>query len=852
MRDRKSIRRLLASLGVLASAFVLMCVTKSETIVASDQALSLSSTDGNSALALKERVKKRTDVHEFPLSGERHSVATKSPVARIRAAIDVGANSSAALRGRLVDQIGLPIVGGELQLSPFTTKLTRRLREMTDHELWGARGDRAAETAQMARSGADGLFEFDRVSPGEYELRALAKGYDRVVIAPLAVHRDRRELVTVRLGAGSTLAGIVTDENDTPIGGASLYFWRAKAQPTPNALLKAAPVAETDADGSFAVEGISDGVEVSLVVTSPGHVSRLIRVDLDAGLEHIRLESAGHLGGAVTGPGGDPVNGAYVSLVPTREIAANPIFSSECVTGNDGAFRLDDLPRGSYLLSVRSWAGVSDPQPVDITADTPPCAVALDAPLSLTVRVLREDGSPVAGAEVGVEPSKATDCAPAIGAQLPSHLKRATEIDGSASFHGLDDGRWRVSAHKDGSAPREVLATLAAANRELEIILRESGSILLSVIDAFGDPVPQSSVHLRRPDDVMFSERRESDSTGTIAWDGLGEGRYTIEHDPSWLGRALGEGAHPAHEPSTTSVDVSAGAVTTARLELVREAFVNVNVTRAGSPVEGAEVMLVERSHWTEIAWRAETRTGLSQTSESGSVLLPPVLPGLYALCVRASSGGLLNVFDVNVAPGHQQSHVELSGSRVQGLVLNDDLEPLLGAEVRLVPREFAGFGRGALSMEDESGEKPFTWSPGQTVVMTTANGTFEFLDVEEGLYDLEVEAPGHARWFTDKLELRGSSVELDTIQLSSACTIRGQVLGRDESSGDTPGFVSLHTEHGEHVSASLLHADDRFELVEIPAGRYRLVATLNGSPAPGELFDVACGSITVQDLDLR
>lgn len=115
--------------------------------------------------------------------------------------------------------------------------------------------------------------------------------------------------------------------------------------------------------------------------------------------------------GLVTGPGGSPVSGARVLLIPIRGLAesarlemegkADPDPAATALTGADGAFRLEAPESGMWEVAVEAKGMVPQEtllQPLLEETELPP--VSLESDARLEVRVAGPDGKPVAGARV--------------------------------------------------------------------------------------------------------------------------------------------------------------------------------------------------------------------------------------------------------------------------------------------------------------------------------------------------------------------------------------------------------------------------------------------------------------------
>lgn len=103
----------------------------------------------------------------------------------------------------------------------------------------------------------------------------------------------------------------------------------------------------------------------------------------------------------------------------------------------------------------------------------------------------------------------------------------------------------------------------------------------------------------------------------------------------------------------------------------------------------------------------------------------------------------------------------------------------------------------------------------------TTADGRFEFTNLEPESYTITVEHPGHAKQRTAAILLApGQNIPNYVIRLDPEATITGQVTGATGSAS-----VILTDADGNTFSDPRYRRDNRFEISGLPAGRYKLSA---------------------------
>ena len=174
------------------------------------------------------------------------------------------------------------------------------------------------------------------------------------------------------LAAPGTLAGVVVDESDKPVANAGVFVSMAVIQISPEENVqtihylmgKAAHdcfSARTDAAGHFRIENFPTNATASLTVQAPGKAmrqstgspARLNSLPWRAGQDDIKLavEPAGSIEGKIiSGESNQPPPVALLTVQPTAPGLSGLEYHEPAQSGADGAFRISDLPAGSYLI----------------------------------------------------------------------------------------------------------------------------------------------------------------------------------------------------------------------------------------------------------------------------------------------------------------------------------------------------------------------------------------------------------------------------------------------------------------------------------------------------------------------
>lgn len=195
----------------------------------------------------------------------------------------------------------------------------------------------------VGESGADGRFSLDAEGPAPWTVVAHVPG---VVSASQVTHG---EPVVLRLVAGASLSGRVTDTRGAPVTSFSVL---ASHEVGPLEVDREDARHFVDADGRYEVKGLAPG-PTRVVVAALGYApSEAKRVTLTPGAPQtldVRLSA----GATVTGQVVDrdtkaPLAGARVSLEGQGDATLTVSPSSR--TGDDGRFELSGLPSGRRSL----------------------------------------------------------------------------------------------------------------------------------------------------------------------------------------------------------------------------------------------------------------------------------------------------------------------------------------------------------------------------------------------------------------------------------------------------------------------------------------------------------------------
>ena len=761
--------------------------------------------------------------------------------------LDVPLERGATLRGLVLDDAGSPVAGAEVRAvagEDIDIRAQRRAREGT--------------------SDAEGRFELAGLPAGEQRLTATAPGFKPAKAGPLPladgqVH-DGLELV---LDAGAAVAGRVLLPDGSPAAEAEVEL---SFDPAALNGLNAASAAEgasgtavCDAEGAFRITGLGGGpflVRAELFrEEGPWLFDQTTSVQPGTTDLELRLREVPALTGSVLDQDGEPVTDYRLDL---RAGNLGGLIAGERterrVTDPEGRFSIDRVADGAWNLYVEAEGfGYAGP----VSADRPgpgsePLTITLERGVTLAGRVVDPGGRPVRDARV-VWQADSRDLVLNIIKAGPSVDARSDEA-GAFELAGLPAGALTVETSSDHWAPGEALTLDAAPGErieDLELVLREGGTITGIFLDDEGEPQKSALVQIQEPGGAN-QQVTQTDGEGTFRVGRLVPGTWQV----------VGIGPAAEGEETTDQLDM----LDRLEMELVEVADGETVEVVLGAPPEDPVRLLGQVEPADALAGGMAilvpegedllSAMKMTRIEDDGRFELDLEGPGTYVITLQSTPEGGIGQDNVEyleeVPPGPEHRvTLTLPEGAIAGRVTGSDGRPLVGERVSL-------YADGSTSTGTISGGKyaeTTTDDEGRYRVERLEPGTYTVGAGGRPLTALFGEEDGHGRAIVtgiavaDGAEVGGVDFELD---------LAGSVSGRITNSAGKPvegASIFVRAEDGtllERISLQTSGPGGTYDYRGLAPGDYTISARTREEASGEELpVRVRPGAATEVDLVL-
>ncbi len=600
----------------------------------------------------------------------------------------------------------------------------------------------------------------DRIHSNDVALRITAKGYAPQSRTVLANDRD----VKVQLLKEGTLKGIVVNEKDEPVTGASVTcrFFEGRAEISSRTI-------SVEADGTFFFDALGAGNALLTAHTADGLASNpqsfAVSPETETGPVKLKLTVAASVTGVVTAKGGGPLANVTIALDGKNVTATNA----------EGQFTLAGVDPGKHRVSIVNQYPINDdqvrqlpvfttdgkayyylPAPRDMTlkfgaAETlnfecEPFEAMYDR--KITIRVVTVPAETATGVNVTVTPVYGQ---PPAGIEMPKPYSFSLDI-AEGRFESQVQLLNGVSYEITFVHPRYFTATLSRQaldgvkdGETVEVQLERAFMIKGYVRDSEGNGL--EGVGLSKDKNNKWAQSTQTDTHGYFEFGQLREGEYTISAFKT------------SYYLEQKVVNVEGSDPELVQLQLVGANEIRIIVTNAGQPQPGANVHAYRNENDSSNPDDWKQHFDLGTTDAQGVKFINFHWQRNYqVVALFGSQIGYVNFNNLKEEPSREFTLALEAGFPLSGSVL----DTLTGSPV---PQSFV---RAHIEPTGVAGKDGNLFQ-----TQTDANGNFS-LTVPAGMYHFYVpQSPMYKR-----LDTTGSPVPNGTSGVSLSLEIREDIQG--------------------------------------------------------------------------
>jgi protocatechuate 3,4-dioxygenase beta subunit len=386
-----------------------------------------------------------------------------------------------------------------------------------------------------AATGDDGRFTFRDVPSGILRLQASTPfPAMRSTTKNLDVPEGSTEVtVEIVFEGTSRLAGRVT-RGDKPVSSAFV-----SATPDPPTATGGRASDQTDEDGRYSIEGLTDGNYQVRVSGQSSSYRRDFTVSGDTNGD-IALPTLAISGIVADGGSNEPIQGAFIQAETGQERTGVPARYTE--TDSRGFYSLEDLDSGNYQITARKEGYQLKTLPVSVVS----------APAELNVSLTRGAGLAIRAADglTGLPLRSLTVLAYTGSGSLAFTGNVALDAEGKGEVSSLAPGSYALYVFSQGYASRSYPVTVPSPTLSIAVTpggrveVRTEAAFTGRLLDASGAPY------------LLFPGRLDARVSGAppaVSWGGLSPGSYQLI-----VSGAAGESAYPftVSEGGTTTVQI--------------------------------------------------------------------------------------------------------------------------------------------------------------------------------------------------------------------------------------------------------------------------------------------------------
>ncbi len=687
------------------------------------------------------------------------------------------------LEGQVVDEEERPVGGAEVALN--------------------------SHPPQVVVSEEDGSFAFSRLIARDYALEATSgSGYAGFVRLRLQANT---EPVILRLRPSRTVKVRVLDNTGTPLANANVEL---RSQLTWSGA--------SDNNGELVLAGVGARSPI-VVVSAKGFARAARRLTLSRKEETVvvRLKRGVAVSGRVVDSAGKPVAGARVLPSSASEsfVVMTPARDG-IETDAKGNWSVPTLSPGVYRFTAShpAFATASLP-PISVERSLEGLEIELEEGSSIAGRVLDQNGSGVAGADVRFV---------ARGSVHWRTARRAFSDDsGAFRVDGIANKQVDVVAsHKSGSSEIAVLE-LSKPTTEIVLELRLTSSISGIVVDGEGLAIAEAQVRIGLDSGAAIEERHAwsvrgqafqlTDAGGRFSFDGVPNGAYRVRASRAGTSRhALWVGSGLSAKPGDDAL----------RIELPGDGSISGTVLFKGG--EAPAAFTVALGGGSPMPFTGEERGKFA--------LVAP--PGDHGLIVRGPSFTTVGVnATVTEARETKVGTIAVSSGRsISGRVFDSNGRAVAEAEV-VAGSVISGDGK-RLFIESES--------PGGRSTTTDEQGNFVLTGFEPGRLTVVAAKDGLGRSVSLTLRPSSESEQVDLI-LEPVGRLRGTITLDGKPLADTAVVANPEAATTSNFFV-VTGPDGSYAFDQLTAGKYIIYPMIGGGRGPRDMHIKAATVVAGKD----
>ncbi|QAS52292.1 carboxypeptidase regulatory-like domain-containing protein [Halobacillus litoralis] len=616
---------------------------------------------------------------------------------------------------------------------------------------------------------AQGKYTFNTVQTGTYILSVSASTYQSQTRGT-TVESNAATVEDFQLaGSPGTVTGTVENEADVAI---------------PNATVQVLDLANnviatttTDALGMYTIDQLAPGT-YTLRTSAPLYQTSLLGFTVAQGQTVIQnvtlIDQPGTLSGEVTdNTTGDPIEGASVQVIDQSGITI-----ATALTDGVGNYTIDNLPPGSYTVTISQSGYAAQTVGVIIVANG---TTMLDAQLTLRAGVIQgtvenSNNQPISGAVVQLLLN---------GIAIASTL---SDSSGQYTFPNLSPGNYTVRSSTENFQTQALGALVTEFQTTIVnfTLLENPGILEGAVTEGNLDPIPGAVITVRTSVGDTVVGTGVANEGGFYTIPQLSPGSYTITATATDF------------QAASQGVFIQANMTSTADFTLEPNPVSIIGTVinqQTGDPITGAQIEVRVLDVNGAVVQSTFTDT-------SGQFLVDQLVPGTYTVLASAPSFQT-NFATVTVPPGGQESiliSLEPNPGAIEGIISSDSTaDPIGGAIVQFVNQNNVQLG----------------------TAITDQLGQYSVNGLAPGNYNVIASAEGFQTKVGGAIVLSNTTTVVNLSLLASPGAIGGTVTPMQSNT-----IVQLYTASNVFIASVLADVNGVYEFKNIAPGSYILTAS--------------------------